>query len=162
MPTLKNETIVTGADGKVMITQKSFNTKVTPDKFYMTFIEHISPLFNLKSPLARRILDIFCCKAEFNTGKVTIPSGVREEICTSLNISLQTFNNTIQKLKKSGLISGERGIYEINPNIFWKGTTDQRDKILREGGLELKIKYQTTDENRTNGTVGEANEGSSK
>jgi hypothetical protein len=150
---LKNETVAIGPDGKAIHTIKSFNVKSTSEKFYMTFIEHVSPLFNISSPVERKVLDVLCCNAEFNIGKVIISSEKRTLICDSLGISHQTFNNTLVKLKKMRLISGERGVYEINPMIFWKGTTDEREKLLKEGGLELRIKF-TLDE-----TMGERAEG---
>jgi hypothetical protein len=149
MAKLKNEEVITTPDGRQIVTVKSFNSRTTTDKFYMTFIEHVSPLFKINSPVERKVLDVLCCGAEFNTGKVIISSARRDEICNSLAINKQTFNNTIVKLKKAKLISGDRGVYEINPNIFWKGTTDQREKLLREGGIELNIKFRM-DEEETN------------
>jgi hypothetical protein len=153
MARLKNETVEIGPDGKAIHTIKSFNVKAPSAKFYMTFIEHVAPLFKISSPLDRKILDQLCCNAEFNIGKVIISSEKRTEICSTLGISHQTFNNSLVKLKKMRLISGERGVYEINPMIFWKGTTDEREKLLKEGGLELRIKF-THD-----GTMGEGAEG---
>lgn len=141
MAKLKHEVTEIGPDGKVTHQVKSFNTKTKSDKFYMTFIEHVSPLFNISSPVERKVLDVLCCGAEFNIGKVIISSERRTEICDTLGISHQTFNNTLVKLKKLKMISGERGVYEINPMIFWRGTTDEREKLLKNGGLELRIKF---------------------
>jgi hypothetical protein len=41
-------------------------------------------------------------------------------------------------LKKLGLISGEKGKFQINPQIFWKGGDT---KTRREKNEELKITF---------------------
>jgi hypothetical protein len=46
-------------------------------------------------------------------------------------------NFILRLLKKLGLISGEKGKFQINPQIFWKGDT----KTRREKNEELKITF---------------------
>lgn len=40
----------------VIDTAKTFTTKITEDKFYMTFIDFISPLYGLKPEAAKTLL----------------------------------------------------------------------------------------------------------
>ena len=80
--------------------------------------------------------------AEYNTGRVLITSDVRKEICQLLQISTQQVTNSLASLKKIGLIKGERGTYYLNPLVYWKGTNDSRNSLLREdGGLRVIIDF---------------------
>jgi len=47
-----------------------------------------------------------------------MPQKVRDDVCTKLGISQQTLSNCLTALKKSKLISGEKGEFRINPKIF--------------------------------------------
>lgn len=111
-------------------TTKTFTKKVSAEKFYITYIEHVSPLYNLKSDTAKDILSWMCCHAEWNTGKVALTTNTRKELCNELTISPNTLTNNLAKLKQAKMISGEKGDFVINPQIFWKGDTKERDKIL--------------------------------
>ncbi len=39
---------------------------------------------------------------------------------------------------------GSGGVYTINPKIFWKGSADERDRMIRENGDRLFITYSLT------------------
>jgi hypothetical protein len=136
----REETII--RNGEVEHSIKTFNVKVTSESFYMTFIDYISPVYGIRNPTDRKVLDALNTMAEFNTGVVRLTPRDRQELCDSLGIALQTFTNSIKSLKALSLITGERGHYEINPKIFWKGTTDARAKLLKEQGLEISIKFR--------------------
>lgn len=132
--------------GEVITIEKTYSTKVNADKFYMIFIEHMSSLFGIKSAADRKVLDSLCKLAEFNTGKVLITSGRRREICEDLEIASQTFSNSLNSLRRLGLITGKDGDYELNPLVFWKGTTDARNRLIKEQKLEITIKYGIREE----------------
>lgn len=124
---------------QTIATSKEYSIKVDSDKFYMTFIDYVSPMYKLKSENARKLLIWMCCHAEWNTGEVNLTAADRVSIAEELNICNNTITNNLQALKKLNLISGERGKFVINPQIFWKGDTKTRGKILKDG--EIKIKF---------------------
>lgn len=121
-------------------TSKTYTKRIKSDKFYMTFIDYVAPLYNLKSDSAKSILTYMCEIAEYNTGKVALTTGVRQELCYTLGISSNTLTNNLKKLKDLNLIDGEKGDFTINPQIFWKGDTTTRDQILSKE--EIKITFQ--------------------
>lgn len=123
-------------------TQKTFTKKIKTDRFYMVFIDFISPLFNLKTDTAKSILVWLCCKAEYNTGKVLLPSAVRKDLCAELSISPNTLTNNLKKLKDLKLISGEKGEFIINPQIFWKGDTQTRDQFLNTETIKITFELE--------------------
>jgi hypothetical protein len=120
-------------------TTKVFTKKVSAEKFYITYIDYVSPLYNLKSDTAKDILSWMCCHAEWNTGKVALTTNTRKDLCSELNISPNTLTNNLAKLKATKMISGEKGDFIINPQIFWKGDAKARDKMLEIE--EIKITF---------------------
>lgn len=85
--------------------------------------------------------------AEFNTGEITLSSGVRKQIEEELGLSSATFtralndlidNNAIYRVyvdktdKSSGEISKVelKGQYKVNPEMFWKGELKKRKNMI--------------------------------
>lgn len=120
-------------------TQKTFTTKYESDKFYMTFVEFIAPFYQLKSNSLKNLLVYLCEHAEFNTGKVALTTAARKQTCEFLGISNNSLTNYLKKLKDANLISGKDGEFMINPQIFWKGDTVTRKKLLDTE--EIKINF---------------------
>jgi hypothetical protein len=118
-------------------TQKVFTKKIKNDHFYMTYIDFISPLFNLRTDTAKSVLEWMCCRAEYNTGKVALTTSARKELCEHLDISPNTLTNNLKKLKDLKIISGEKGEFIINPQIFWKGDSQSRDNMLNIDEIKL-------------------------
>lgn len=125
-------------------TQKIFTEKISPDNFYMTFIGYMSPLFNLHSDVARSILDWMCMRAEYNSGVVDLSTSKRQKMCSDLSITSNQVTNNLKKLKELGLITGEKGEFTINPEIFWKGDTKTRQQVLE--GKSLKVSFELVEE----------------
>lgn len=124
-------------------TQKTFTEKVSPESFYMTFIGYMSPLFNLHSDVARSVLDWMCMRAEYNSGVVDLSASKRQKMCQDLSITSNQVTNNLRKLKELGLITGEKGEFTINPEIFWKGDTKTRQQVLE--GKSLKVSFEIVD-----------------
>lgn len=116
---------------------KTFTTKVKEDTFYMTFIDYISPLYGLKPDKARELLVWMCSNAEYNTGKVSMPTAARKKITEELDISSNSITNYLRKLKELKLISGEKGEFIINPQVFWKGELNARKALLKDSKLRI-------------------------
>lgn len=80
-----------------------------------------------------------CNHAEFNTGRVLLPADVRVQISKDLDMSTGSITNNLKALKDLNLISGEKGVFTINPQIFWKGDEKARKAFMCE--QEIKIKF---------------------
>lgn len=140
---LKHEqTHVDTETGEVITTSKTFNVKVNQDEFYMVYIENMAGFFNLKSAVEIKILTKFCIMADFNTGRVLLPSSLRNDLLQFLGISSQQLTNAIRHLKDNGLLEGEKGVYYINPMIFWKGSNEVRSNLLKTGKLTLNVEFE--------------------
>ena len=121
-------------------TQKTYTRKIESESFYMTFIDYIAPLFNLKSDTAKNVLNWMCCHAEYNTGKVQLTTNQRDLACEELGMKSNSLSNHLKKLKDLKLIDGDRGDFIINPQIFWKGDTVTRNKLLADNEIKIMFK----------------------
>ena len=124
-------------------TQKTFTEKINSERFYMTFLDYISPLYKLKSESARRTLDWCCEHAEFNSGIIDLTTSKRTDLCEDLSITNNQLTNNLRKLKELGLITGNKGQFKVNPEIFWKGDLQSRKQALE--GKQLKVSFELTD-----------------
>ena len=139
--------------GEVSEDKKSV-TVTTPigDKFFMTFIENMSSFYNISCITDVKVLAKLCTMVGYNTYEVLLPKGRRKDIMDELSINTQTMSNSINRLKGIGMLSGADGSYEINPKVFWKGNTKERDKLLKTKGIEITIKFKAgkEDDEETN------------
>lgn len=137
------ETIDTNS-GEVTTIRKTFAVKSkNTEEFFITFLSGLNAICEMSRPSDIKLLAILCSKAEFNTGRVRVTSDDRREILTKLNIATQAFTNSINRLKEQHLISGGRGDYIISPQHFWKGTTDERNKLIKDRRIDILLKYKT-------------------
>lgn len=142
---LKNETteqIVNEQTGEVVkvTTSKTYTIKSSTEEFYMTFISSCASLFKLKSPTDLKLTIKLCMLAEYNTGKVYLATEVRQEICKELGIVTQQLTNSLKSLKDKEIIEGGKGVFTLNPLIFWKGTSNERSKIMKDLKISISIK----------------------
>lgn len=129
--------------GEVKTVRKTFSvrSKNTED-FYLTFLSGLNAICDLSRPSDIKILTVLCAMAEYNTGKVKLTSHDRKKIIKKLSISAQAFSNSINRLKEASLLEGERGEYKVNPQHFWKGTTDERHRLLKQRSADILLKYR--------------------
>lgn len=127
--------------------EKKFVYNVESDSFFMTFINFMSPMFKLKGDNAKNILSWMCANAEYNTGKVYLTSSRIDELSQTLEMPKQSVYNSLLELKKLNLISGNRGSFQINPEIFWKGELSVRKQLLDKTGNKMSITFSLLDDN---------------
>lgn len=131
-------TIVDHQTGEVFTTHKEVKIKSkNADEFYMVFVRFMSPVFKIKSITDMHVLGKMCSLMEFNSNKVFLPAGRRKTICDELDILPSNLSRSITKLKELGLIKGDSGTYEINPIVYWKGTTSERAKLLKDKTIQV-------------------------
>lgn len=128
--------------GEVKTVRKTFSVKSkNTEDFYLTFLSGMNALCNLTRPSDIKVLTVLCTMAEYNTGKVKITSADRKFVSSKLSISNQAISNSLIRLKEAGLLEGQRGTYIVNPQYFWKGTTDERQRLLKKRSIDILIKY---------------------
>jgi hypothetical protein len=148
MKKLKNEIVTDVLDtstGELIKTtvQKTFSVKVEQDSFFMVYVKYLSAFYSLKYMDDAKVLTKFCEICQFDTGIVYLSSALRRELETELNILSSNFSRSLKRLKEKGLITGEKGKFVINPELYWKGNNNTRNQILKEKALKLEIEFKT-------------------
>lgn len=142
---LKHETTTRGSNGEAVTTQKTYAIKADSESFFMVFLDNMSGLLKIKNATDHRVILVLNSLAEFNTGRVLLTPEIRKKVVGELILDDQTFSNSLKRLKEAGLLDGGRGIYTINPLVFWRGTSDDRKKLLREKGMEIRLIFQPSE-----------------
>ena len=135
---------------RVRTETKQFVYKSEEEPFYAVFFNYIRWVYNLNGSLAIKLLLRLMETAEFNTGKVLVTTGVREDIMSTLGICSQAVSRALKELVDVGALSrvyfvdkrtGEervrKGEYTVNPQMFWKGDFRTRKKLT----VEFKAEY---------------------
>lgn len=123
-------------------TEKVYSIQTTSQEFYMTFVENMKGLFSLSAGSDIKLIAALCVRAKFDTGTVDLTPFVKDEISKEVGINLPQISKSLKSLTDKGLINISKGRIEISPFVFWKGNTATRERLLKEGGLELKIKFK--------------------
>ena len=130
---LINSRTVKNLDGTIteeVETSYTVDYKSTP--FGMIFMDDMSALNSLSGALDFKLLNAFLSKAEFNTGVIRLPPAERKILADSLSTTSQGITNSIRHLKEAGIIDGDKGLYQLNPYIVWKGSTATRNRLIKE------------------------------
>lgn len=143
------KTVVDLETGEIGTVETVKRAKVTieSEPFYMVFIDHIAPFYNLTNGTAKSVLTWLCTNAKFNTGQISLGSEDRKTICKELSISPTTLSNSLKELCEKKLISGKGGSYTINPQIFWKGDLLTRNAILNVKEIQVAFSIKTDSAN---------------
>lgn len=106
---------------------------VVDSKESMAFISsYILGLFHDLDGTELKLITYCAVNAEYNSNTVNLTRPMCGIIEEKLGIGYQTIKNTITKLKKKNiLIPMGSGTYRVNPKYSWKGTSDERRKVMQ-------------------------------
>jgi len=126
--------------GEVKTIRKTFATKVkSKQDFFMVFLHGLNSICELSRPSDIKVLVYLCSKAEYNTGRVRLSAGDRVILMETLDIRKQSLSNSLRRLVEVNLLEGSKGTYVVNPQAFWKGETNERERILKAKSVALMI-----------------------
>jgi len=126
--------------------EKILSIKFKGEEFYQTYVGFLAKLYGLEHVSDYRLITKFCEIAEYNTGKVSISAGKRQLICQELGLNTTNFSKYVKRLKENSLITGDKGEYQLNPSLFWKGEQKVRAQVLKDQGFNLVINFRAEEE----------------
>ena len=104
------------------------------------YINDLAKLYGLSSGCSKFLYELISMM-DYD-GIITIVKSTKNRICDRLGIKLQTAENNLQRLLKSGvIIRHERCEYIANPNLFAKGSWTCIRK-LQNKWLEMSVTYE--------------------
>lgn len=115
------------------------------EEFYMTYCQYLAPLYQLTYADDIKLIVKLCEWGQYDTGKVQLSSARRGEITDTLGLHNSNISKSLKRLVEKQLISGEKGEYQLNPVIFWKGDRAVRKEILRRGGIDVMFNFKIDD-----------------
>lgn len=144
---LKSETVQTTLDpetGEVFTftTSKVFSVKTSSENYFITFIEHLGGFYNITTKTDIALVGLLCSLAEFNTGKVLLNTTRRTEICAQLGIDKPYLSRCLKKLRDRGILQGSSDTFNINPNLFWKGSLQAREEYLKNNKFIVQFEFE--------------------
>ena len=105
---------------------KKIKIKSTIDECrIITYLNTISWVYKLNSMVTYKLIYKLLEKVNYNSNIINISSKMRKQICKELNISNSSYITGIKQLIELELISGDKGQYSINKEMFWKGDFNQ-------------------------------------
>jgi predicted transcriptional regulator len=75
-------------------------------------------MYEIKSMMAIKVLYKLIERSSFNVGEVSLSVKDRAEICSELDTNTAVISRALRQLLDLNVISGEKGKYKINPEIF--------------------------------------------
>jgi len=101
------------------------------DDFIKLYIKHISAITEMPGSYPPILLELLKYMSYSENGqRITIDPIMKKEICEKVGISLDRLNHSINEFsKKEILIRLCRGVYQVNPHIFGKGTWNNIKKL---------------------------------
>ena len=109
--------------------------------FFITFIDFMAPLLNIRQGKDRQVLDEICAMAEVNTGFVRFVPEDRDRICKKLGMQRANLSRSVNNLLKAGVIEGSTTYFQIRPELFWKGSAEKRAEMLKDRGISLEVSF---------------------
>ncbi len=123
---------------------KTWTVSGPGEEFFQVYTQVLGIICGIKQFAAVKVLCKFLEKVNFNDNTVEISKAGKQKICQELNISTPTYYNAINQLKELNLISGEGGMFIIDPELIWKGTLARRKELLK-AGCQITISPVTSD-----------------
>lgn len=103
------------------------------EEFFQVYTQVLGIICGIKQFAAVKVLCKFLEKVDFNNNIVEVSKAGKQKICQELGISTPTYYNAINQLKELKLISGEGGMFTVEPELIWKGTIARRKELLTAG-----------------------------
>jgi len=141
---LRNETRTFDGNGNKVVMTTEYGVSVDMDEYFYTFTKPLGLFYEINCITDVKILVYMCEKCEFNTNVVRITALERRELMEITKIKTQGISNAMRRLRGLGLIYGSGGVYEINPNLWWRGNMkERRDLLIRDAEI-LRRKFVKT------------------
>lgn len=123
--------------------QKVVEIDTASDPFYITFLNCVGWMYNIRGNVALNVMASLMEQAEFNTGIVSLSPASRRRIKESVGISDSALSRALNVLverkaiaktqypdKETGELRESKGEYIINPEMFWKGDLKKRTGMV--------------------------------
>jgi len=137
------EQVVDHKTGEITEEKRVYKRQIEKEKFMMVYLESISGILKINSPIEYKVLLALWEMSEFETNRVILVKPIKEALAAKLKYGFKTVENSISRLaKKDLLVKKGAGIYFLNPKYFFKGS-----EIARSNAIKIIFDFSLTDKN---------------
>lgn len=132
-----NTEVIVSEDGEVLDVQTKRHKIVvhSQKEYFATYSSFIGVLKDL-SGAAHKVITYMIMYAPINDPSYSMNNTTRERMCAELGIKDVTVKKALKELVEKGVLlkpnlHKRSGFYTINPNYFWKGDMNGRNKAMK-------------------------------
>lgn len=135
----KIESYVDYETGELKEQVKVIKKTIDRDEFMMVYLDSISSMLKIHSPIELKCLICLWSMSEFESNKVYIVKEVKQDIAEKTGYKFKTVENAISRLSiKNLLIRKSTSVYYLNPKYFFRGSDIARSQAIK---LILEIEF---------------------
>lgn len=146
----KNKTIIfeesktiISEEGEVISAELTTIKKVSKETFLQVYLDDFMSLMSIKEGSEYKIVLWIGKNMNFDTNEIALIKAIKDRMASDIGTNVRTINNSISSLvSKNVLIQKARGLFILNPKLFFKGSLDSRNNLLK---VIRKVEYEFTD-----------------
>lgn len=129
---------------------KVVEVSVDSEPFFQTYLNYVGWMYDIRGGVALSVMAKLMDEAEYNTGRINMSPAIRRRVRESLGLQDSALTRAINTLiekhalvrtsyvdKSTGELKYNKGEYQVNPEMFWKGDKKERRKLI----VEFKAVY---------------------
>jgi hypothetical protein len=132
-PSVSETEIVVTSDGEVLgrnIKQHKYLAE-TKEQFFIGYVSMLALFYEELSGPEIKVYAYLLAHYNFDS-TIAIVKGVKQEMIQKIGGSTRTIDNALCKLTEKRLLySTARAIYKLNPRYAFKGSTGERNRLLK-------------------------------
>jgi hypothetical protein len=141
----EKESVVVNEHGETLTTELTTVKKVNKETFLQVYLDDFMSLMRIKEGSEYKIVLWIGKNMNFDTNEIALIKAIKERMSIDIGTNIRTINNSVSALvSKKILIQKGRGLFILNPKLFFKGSLDSRNNLLK---VIRKIEYEFTDSN---------------
>jgi len=139
---------VINEDGEIITAELITVKKVTKETFLQVYLDDFHSLMKIKEGNEYKLVLWIGKNMNFDNNEIILVKEIKNRIASEIGCNIRTIDNSILSLVSKGiLIKSGRSVFTLNPNLFFKGSIDKRNKLKK---LIKKIEYNFLEGNENN------------
>lgn len=136
---------VVNEHGEMLSAEITTIKKVNKETFLQVYLDDFMSLMKIKEGSEYKIVLWIGKNMNYDTNEIALIKVIKERMSIDIGTNIRTINNSVSALvSKKILIQKGRGLFILNPKLFFKGSLDSRNNLLK---IIRKVEYEFTDSN---------------
>lgn len=134
---------VVSEDGETISAEITTIKKVSKETFLQVYLDDFMSLMKIKEGSEYKIVLWIGKNMNFDTNEIALIKAIKERMAIDIGTNIRTIDNSVSSLVAKKILTQKgRGLFILNPKLFFKGSLDSRNNLLK---LIRKVEYEFTD-----------------